>query len=71
MTWKLYTSDGRMQPAVVGFDQYDSKEAAQEVACDRMRQTHIKVLYIEGPNGERIESAPIVAWCKARSIGED
>jgi hypothetical protein len=71
MAWKLHPSDDRMQPTVHGFEQHDSKEAALETACDRMRQTYIKVLYIAGPHGERIETAAIVAWCKARSIGED
>jgi hypothetical protein len=67
MAWKLHTSDDRMQRMVHGFEQHDSKKAA----CDRMRQIHIKVLYIAGPHGERIEAAAIVAWCEARSIGED
>ncbi len=71
MTWKLHTSDDRMRPTVQGFEQYDSRVSALEAACDRMRQSHIKVLYIAGPKGERIEAAAIVAWCKARSIAED
>ncbi len=71
MTWKLHTSDDRMRPAVQGFEQYDSRVSALEAACDRMRQSHIKVLYIAGPKGERIEAAAIVAWCKARSTAED
>jgi hypothetical protein len=71
MTWKLHTSDGRMQQTMQGFEQYDSRVSALETACDRMRETHVKILYIEGPNGERIEAAAVVAWCKARFIGED
>jgi hypothetical protein len=71
MTWKLHTSDDRMQPVLHGFEPHDSRVSALEAACDRMRQIHIKVLHIAGPNGERIEAAAIVAWCKARFIGED
>jgi hypothetical protein len=28
-------------------------------------QVHIKVLFIEGPNGERIETPQIESWCRA------
>jgi hypothetical protein len=55
---------------MVSSEQHDSKEDALEAACELIgppiRQLHVKVLYVEGPNGERIEYAEIEAWCKAR-----
>jgi hypothetical protein len=69
MKWKLFTRVETVQPAIEGFEpkQHDSKEAALQEACATIRQQpHTKVLYIEGPDGERIESAEIEVWCKAR-----
>jgi len=65
MKWKLHTRDGTRSPPVEGSDQYDSKDVALRVACGIFRhQPSVAVLYIEGPNGERIESKDIAAWCK-------
>ncbi len=65
MKWKLWTRNENNRPPDKGFDQFDSKEAALERACDIIKhQWHVKVLYIEGPNGERIEYAAIETWCK-------
>ena len=66
--WKLHTRGENFSPPVEGSGQYDSKDAALERACGLIRQQlHVKVLYIEGPNGERIDSADIAEWCKARA----
>jgi hypothetical protein len=68
MKWKLFTRDDNVRPPIVGSAQHDSKDDALEAACDYGRQGHhIAVLYIEGPNGERIESKDIAAWCKLHS----
>jgi hypothetical protein len=68
MKWKLFTRDETVSPPVEGSGQHDSKDAALDRACDIIRhQRHVKVLYIEGPNGERIEYAEIEAWCKERA----
>jgi len=71
--WKLYTRDEDRRPPVVGpeIKQHDLKTDALEEAWQLMygptRQPHTKVLYIEGPNGERIEAGEIEAWCKDRA----
>jgi len=66
MNWKLYTRDEGHSPALEGSLTLDSKEAALDRACDTlMRQFQVKVLFIEGPNGERIESPQIESWCRA------
>jgi hypothetical protein len=65
MKWKLHTRDGTRSPPVEGSNQYDSKDVALRVACGIFRhQPSVAVLYIEGPNGERIEPKDIAAWCK-------
>ena len=67
MNWKLFTRDDNVRPPIVESAQHDSKDDALEAACDcgrRGHQHHIAVLYSEGPNGERIESKDIAAWCK-------
>ncbi len=65
--WKLWTRNENNSPPDEGSHQYDWEDAALERACALMRQQpHVKVLYIERPNGERIDSAAIEAWCKSR-----
>jgi hypothetical protein len=70
MKWKLWTRDENVRPPIEGFepDQHGSKDAALEEACALIRmRLHTKVVYIEEPNGNRIDSAEIEAWCKARA----
>ncbi len=58
MKWKLWTRNENIMPATTESEQHDSKDAALERACDIIRhQRHVAVLYIEGPDGERIEAA--------------
>jgi hypothetical protein len=58
--WKLFTRDENASQPLEGSEQHDSEDAALERACDIIRhQRHVAVLYIEGPNGERIESVEI------------
>jgi hypothetical protein len=51
--------------------EYDLKEdalkAAWQLKYGPNAKLHIKVAYIEGPNGERIEPEAITAWFEARS----
>jgi hypothetical protein len=66
VNWKLHTRDEGHIPALDGFHTLDSKEAALDRACDTlMHQLHVKVLFIEGPNGERIERPQIESWCQS------
>jgi hypothetical protein len=67
MKWKLWTRNENIRPAVVASEEHDSRDKALEAACDRMKQRHVKVLHIEGPNGQRIEYPEIEKWCKARA----
>jgi hypothetical protein len=68
MKWKLFTRDENLSPPLKGSEQCDSKDAALEMACDIIRQQrHVAVLYIEGPDGERIKAVEIAALCKARA----
>jgi len=62
MKWKLWTRNENIMPATTESEQHDSKDAALERACDIIRhQRHVAVLYIKGPDGERIEAADI-SW---------
>jgi hypothetical protein len=68
MKWKLWTRYENISPPDEGSEQFDSEGAARERACYIFRrQSHVKILRIEGPNGERIEAAEILAWCKERA----
>jgi hypothetical protein len=59
--WKLWTRNDIIGK---GFDEFASKDAALERAREIIRQLHVKVLYIEEPDGNRIELEAIEAWCK-------
>jgi hypothetical protein len=71
MKWKLYTRDENPSPPVGGFEpkQHDSKDDALEAAWQMLYgptgNRHLKILYIEEPDGNRIEAAEIHAWFKA------
>jgi hypothetical protein len=66
--WKLHTRDEGHIPHSDGWHTFESKVAAQDRACDTIgRQRHVKVLFVEGPDGERIEYPEIEAMCKARA----
>jgi len=71
MKWKLYTRDENPNPPVGGFEpkQHDSKDDALEAAWQMLYgptgNRHLKILYIEEPDGNRIEAAEIHAWFKA------
>jgi hypothetical protein len=71
MKWKLYTRDENPSPPGEGFEpkQHDSKDDALEAAWQMQYgptgNRHLKILYIEEPDGNRIEAAEIHAWFKA------
>jgi hypothetical protein len=71
--WKLRTRDESVLPAIEAFEpqQCDSRDGALQQAWEllygRTRRPQLKVLWIEGPNGELIQSEEIDAWCKTRS----
>jgi len=51
----------------VAWSDHDSKETTLDRSCDtRRHQLRVKVLFIEGPNGERIENPEIEKWCNAQ-----
>ncbi len=48
-------------------DKFDTDKRALEGACDLIRHSvHVKVLYIEKPNGDRFEFDAIKRWCDAQ-----
>jgi hypothetical protein len=62
--WKLWTRDENVQPPALGSDEFDTDKRALEKACDLIRRSvHLKVLYIEKPNGDRFELEAIRHWC--------
>jgi hypothetical protein len=71
--WKIYTRDFSVSPPMEGLEntEYDLKEdalkAAWQLRYGPTANLHIKVAYIEGPNGERIEPEAITAWFEARA----
>jgi hypothetical protein len=64
--WKLHTQDEGHCPHLVAWSDHDTKEAALDRACATRSQLLVKILFIEGPHGERIEPREIEASCKAR-----
>ena len=72
-SWKIWTRNENVSLPVEGLEttQYDSKQDALEAGWQLIYgptgNLHIKVVHIEGPNGERIGSDEIAAWFKAHS----
>jgi hypothetical protein len=60
--WKLY----RVQLRSLMSFSYPSKERALLGAYDLDGSWREFALYIEAPNGERIEQPEIIQWCKSR-----
>jgi Bacterial RNA polymerase, alpha chain C terminal domain len=68
VNWKLNTRNENVRPPLPGSQYFESQEDALVAACKLMAtQLHTKVLYIDGPSGERIEYAHIEAWCEKRA----
>ena len=71
--WKICTRNESVSPPIEGLEntEYDLKEdalkAAWQLKYGPTATLHIKVVHIEGPNGERIEPEEITAWFEARS----
>jgi hypothetical protein len=71
--WKIWTRDENVSPPTEALEntEYDLKEdalkAAWQLTYSPTVDLLIKVLRIEGPDGERIELEEIAAWFKARS----
>jgi hypothetical protein len=61
-TWKLY----RVQLRSLMSFSYPSRERALLGAFDLDGSWREFDLYIEAPNGERIEQTEIIQWCKNR-----
>jgi hypothetical protein len=61
-TWKLY----RVQLRSLMSFSYPSRERALLGAFDLDGSWRELDLYIEAPNGERIEQTEIIQWCKNR-----
>jgi hypothetical protein len=75
MKWKVYTRDENPSPPVEGFEsrQHDSKDDALEAAWQMMYgptgNRHLKILYIEEPDGNRIEAERFTRGSSAEMIG--
>jgi hypothetical protein len=63
--WKLYTKNENVRPPADETTHYRSKEEALRAACDQMKVAHVAVLYIEGPDGEMVDSPAITTWCRS------
>jgi hypothetical protein len=61
MAWKLRTLDQTVTPFLESGKDYDSKDDALNAACELL--DHVKVLRVEGPDGEQIELPEIEKWC--------
>ncbi len=64
MAWKVYTVRENVRPAVQSYTEYDSKDDAVKAARNELEKPHaryIRVVLIEGPNGERIEKEELEA----------
>jgi hypothetical protein len=68
MAWKVRTRNENVRPPMeTSSIEYASKDEALNAACDDLdHSVHVNVLYIEGPDGSRIELADIKAWCRSR-----
>jgi len=62
--WKLLIRHENVGPPLALSSEHDTKEAALRDACLARKDVHLKILYIEGPNGEQIELPEIEAWCR-------
>ena len=71
--WKIWTRNANLDPPVEEpeTNRYDLKEdalkAAWQLTYGPAVDLLIKVLHVEGPDGERIEPDEIATWFKARS----
>jgi hypothetical protein len=64
MPWNLWTQDEKVTPPIEASMPYETKEAALSAACVALKTQRLKVLYIEGPDGERMEEEEIRTWCR-------
>ena len=66
MTWKLWTQNENFRPVEPQATHYEWEENALQGACAYIgHSVHVKVLYIEKPDGRRIELDAIKRWCDA------
>jgi hypothetical protein len=71
--WTVYTRDESVMPAIEGAEpqQYASKDDALQQAWElmygRTRRPQIKILRIQGPNGEFVGNEEIQVYFKQRS----
>jgi len=64
MTWKLWTQNENFRPVEPEATHYEWEEKALQGACAYIRHSaHVKVLYIEKPDGGRIGLDAIKLWC--------
>jgi hypothetical protein len=63
--WTLFTRDEQARPLRPDTRQFGSKLAALEAALVAKKSGYVTVLYINEPDGNRIDSAKIEVWCKA------
>jgi len=66
MNWKLFTKNESVKEPIEVSADFASKDKALAAAYDFHVNPgrHMKVLYIEGPNRERVEESEIEEWCR-------
>jgi hypothetical protein len=63
--WTLYTLDENVQRPIRLYQEYPSKDDALRAACDELKEVHVKVELIEGPDGEKIDKDAIEQYCRS------
>ena len=64
--WHLHTVNSSISPPEEGFTSHETREHAMEVACDKLKQPHMQVLYVQGPDVQ-ISLEEIQAYCSSQS----
>jgi hypothetical protein len=63
MAWKVHTMNENVRPTMTSYNEYDSKDDAVKAARQEFRKAHVRVILIEGPNGETIENQELETLC--------
>jgi hypothetical protein len=64
-SWKLHTLNENVRPPVLSYDQYPSKDDALRAACNELKKPHVKVEFIEGPDGAKIDEDAVEEYCRS------
>jgi hypothetical protein len=64
--WHLHTVNSNISPPEEGFSSHDTCDQAMQMACDKLKEPHMQVLYIQGPS-EQISLEEIQGFCQGQS----